>query len=349
MMKDVCLLLIVLAMGLCTRPTHAQDALREVPDPDPQRELEMLRVPEGYEINLFAAEPMIAKPVQMNWDEHGRLWVASSTAYPQVVPGQTPNDKIIVLEDTDGDGQADQSTVFADSLLTPTGLMPGDGGVYVANSTEVLHLKDTDGDGRADERRVVLRGFGQDDTHHLIHTFRWGPEARLYLNQAIYIYSSIETPWGLRRLDGGGIWQLWPQTLELDVFARGFYNPWGHEFDRWGQSFVTDGAGFQGINYAFPGAQFEAAKGAERILDGLNQGHPKYAGLEILSGRHLPDSLHGQILTNDYRANQVNRFIVSEDESGFASEEAGEFVWTKHVAFRPVDVRMGPDGALYLA
>ena len=164
---------------------HAQDALREVPDPDPQRELEMLRVPEGYEINLFAAEPMIAKPIQMNWDEQGRLWVASSTAYPQVVPGQIPNDKIIVLEDTDGDGQADQSTVFADSLLTPTGLMPGDGGVYVANSTEILHLEDTDGDGRADQRRTVLRGFGQDDTHHLIHTFRWGPEARLYLNQAI--------------------------------------------------------------------------------------------------------------------------------------------------------------------
>ena len=349
MMKDVCLLFIVLALGLHANPALAQDALREVPDPDPQRELEMLRVPEGYEINLFAAEPMIAKPVQMNWDEHGRLWVASSTAYPQVVPGQIPNDKIIVLEDTDGDGQADQSTVFADSLLTPTGLMPGDGGVYVANSTEILHLQDTDGDGRADQRRVLLRGFGQDDTHHLIHTFRWGPEARLYLNQAIYIYSHIETPWGPRRLEGGGIWQLWPQTLELDVFARGFYNPWGHEFDRWGQSFVTDGAGFQGINYAFPGAQFEAAKGAERVLDGLNQNHPKYAGLEILSGRHLPDSLQGQILTNDYRANQVNRFILSEDDSGFASEEAGEFVWTKHVAFRPVDVRMGPDGAIYLA
>ena len=349
MMKDVCLLFAILAVLLHTDSARAQDALREVPDPDPQRELEMLRVPEGYEINLFAAEPMIAKPVQMNWDEHGRLWVASSTAYPQVVPGQIPNDKIIILEDTDGDGRADQSTVFADSLLTPTGLMPGDGGVYVANSTEVLHLQDTDGDGRADKRRVLLRGFGQDDTHHLIHTFRWGPAARLYLNQAIYIYSSVETPWGLRRLDGGGIWRLRPQTLELDVFVRGFYNPWGHEFDRWGQSFVTDGAGFKGISYAFPGAQFEAAKGAERVLDGLNQGQPKYAGLEILSGRHLPDSLHGQILTNDYRANQVNRFILSEDDSGFASEEAGEFVWTKHVAFRPVDVRMGPDGAIYLA
>ena len=252
MMKDVCLLFAILAVLLHTDAARAQDALREVPDPDPQRELEMLRVPEGYEINLFAAEPMIAKPIQMNWDEQGRLWVASSTAYPQVVPGQIPNDKIIVLEDTDGDGQADQSTVFADSLLTPTGLMPGDGGVYVANSTEILHLEDTDGDGRADQRRTVLRGFGQDDTHHLIHTFRWGPEARLYLNQAIYIYSSVETPWGLRRLDGGGIWRLRPQTLELDVFARGFYNPWGHEFDRWGQSFVTDGAGFKGINYAFP-------------------------------------------------------------------------------------------------
>ena len=344
-----CLHLVALTALLCAAPARAQDALKDVPEPDPQRELEMLRVPEGYEINLFAADPLIAKPIQMNWDERGRLWVASSTAYPQLAPGQRPNDQIIVLEDTDRDGRADRSTVFADGLLTPTGLIPGDGGVYVANATEILHLKDTDGDGKADERRVVLRGFGQDDTHHLIHTFRWGPEARLYLNQAIYIYSHVETPWGVRRLEGGGLWQLWPQTLELDVFARGLFNPWGHEFDRWGQSFVTDGAGFKGINYAFPGAQFEAAKGAERTLAALGEGLPKYAGLEVLSGRHLPDSLHGQLLTNDYRANRVVRFRLSDDDSGFAAEEAGTFVRTQNVAFRPVDVRMGPDGALYLA
>ena len=90
-----------------------------------------------------------------------------------------------------GDGKADKSTIFAEGLLTPTGILPGDGGVYVANSTEILHFMDTDGDGKADKRRRVLTGFGVADTHHLIHTFRWGPEGSLFFNQAIYTLSLI--------------------------------------------------------------------------------------------------------------------------------------------------------------
>src|SRR3546814_4621148 len=92
----------------------------------------------------------------MNWDAQGRLWVVSSTAYPHLKTGEKANDKIYVLEDTDGDGTADKSTVFADGLSVPTGVLPGDGGAYVANSTEILHLMDTDGDGKADSTRKIL-------------------------------------------------------------------------------------------------------------------------------------------------------------------------------------------------
>ncbi|MDP7293281.1 MAG: GDSL-type esterase/lipase family protein, partial [Verrucomicrobiota bacterium] len=115
---------------------------------------------EGLEVNLFAQNPLLAKPIQMNFDAKGRLWVASSEVYPQILPGQMSTDKVLVLEDTDNDGQADKSTVFADNLLIPTGIEPGDGGVYVGQSTELLHLKDTDGDGVADDHRVVMSGFG---------------------------------------------------------------------------------------------------------------------------------------------------------------------------------------------
>ncbi len=347
-MKHIRPILLAAAILLHGFSASGQD-VQDVPDPDPEYELEQLNVAEGYEVNLFASEPMIAKPVAMAWDERGRLWVVGTTSYPQIVPGQIANDKVIVLEDTDGDGRADKSTVFADGLHMPTGVAPGDGGVYVGNSTELLHLKDTDGDGEADERRVVFRGFGQDDTHHLINTFRWGPGGQLYINQGIYTYSNVETPWGPRRLHGAGIWRAEPEQLRLEVFTRGMWNPWGHAFDEWGQSFATDGAGGEGINYAFPGAQFVAAVGAERTIEGLNPGHPKYAGLEILSGRHLPDSLQGHLLTNDFRANRVNRFVVTGAGSGYRSEEAGPLLWTQHVAFRPVDVQMGPDGAIYLA
>ena len=148
------------AAGLAVAPSlAAQDNLTNIPDPDPAAQLAALHVAEGFEINLFAADPMIDPPIQMAWDERGRLFVATSASYPQPVSGQAPNDKIFVLEDTDGDGQADRSILFADSLLTPTGVLPGDGGVYVANSTEILHLRDTDGDGRADQPARGAFGF----------------------------------------------------------------------------------------------------------------------------------------------------------------------------------------------
>src|SRR5438067_3408376 len=222
-------------MMVCAAPMCAQRNAK-IPNPDPEVERRTFQLPPGFEANLFAADPLLAKPIQMNWDAAGRLWVACSEVYPQIKPGQKANDKIVILEDTKGAGKADKVTVFADGLLIPTGLEPGDGGVYVANSTDLLHLADTDGDGRADRRRVVLSGFGTEDTHHMLHTLRWGPDGMLYMNQSIYIHSHIETPHGLRELNAGGIWQFRPETLELGVFARGWVNAWGHHFDRWGQS-----------------------------------------------------------------------------------------------------------------
>ncbi len=162
-------------LSLFASPAVAQRDLRDIPDPDPELERESFELAEGLEVNLFAADPMLAKPIHMNFDAEGRLWIATSEVYPHVKPGQEANDKILVLEDADGDGRAEKTTVFADGLLIPTGVEPGDGGAYVANSTELLHLQDTDGDGRADTRRVMLSGFSIDDTHPTIHTFRRGP------------------------------------------------------------------------------------------------------------------------------------------------------------------------------
>src|SRR5579864_8316314 len=302
-------------------PLYAQRNLTDIPDPDPEIERRSFQVADGFEVNLFAADPLLAKPIQMNFDATGRLWLVCSEVYPQIAPGQVANDKVIVLEDRDGDGRADKTTVFADGLLIPTGIEPGDGGAYVANSTELLHFQDTDGDGRADRRRVVLSGFGTEDTHHILHTLRWGPDGMLYFNQSIYIHSHIETPYGVCRLNAGGIWQFRPETMGLNVFVRGFVNPWGHHFDRWGQSFATDGAFGEGINYCLPGAYYVTAPDAVRILPGLNPGSPKDCGLEVVSGRHLPDSWQGSLITNDFRGNRVVRYVVSDDGAGFASRE----------------------------
>jgi putative heme-binding domain-containing protein len=341
--------LAVLAALAASQPAAAQRELTKIPNPDPELERRSFEVAEGFEVNLYAADPLLAKPIQMNFDPAGRLWVACSEVYPQIRPGQTANDRILVLEDRDGDGRAERATVFADGLLIPTGIEPGDGGAYVANSTDLIHLADTDGDGKADRRRVVLSGFGTEDTHHILHTLRWGPDGMLYFNQSIYIHSHIETPHGVRRLDGGGIWQLRPETLGLEVFARGWVNSWGHHFDRWGQSFATDGAYGEGINVVVPGASYITAVGAARILSGLNPGSPKHCGLEVVSGRHLPEAWRGNLLTNDFRGHRVCRFILREEGSSYVSQEMPELIKTNHAAFRPVDVKMGPDGAIYIA
>ena len=148
MRTTLCLLLALFAVS----PVRGQrDA--KIPNPDPEIERKSFKVADGFEVNLFAADPLLAKPIQMNFDPAGRLWVASSEVYPHIAPGQKANDKIIILEDRDGDGRADRTTVFADGLLIPTGVEPGDGGAYVANSTDLLHFK-AGPDGRGGSQRI---------------------------------------------------------------------------------------------------------------------------------------------------------------------------------------------------
>jgi glucose/arabinose dehydrogenase len=300
----------------------AQRELKDIPPPDPEEERQSFEVAKGFEVNLFAADPLLAKPIQMAWDARGRLWIASSETYPQIKPGQKADDKILVLEDTDHDGRADKTTVFADGLLIPTGVEPNTSGTsaYVGNSTELLELTDTDGDGKADQKRILLSGFGTEDTHHMIHTFRHGPDGLFYFNQSIYIHSHVETPYGVRRLNAGGTWQFRPETMQLEIFDRGLVNHWGTAWDRWGATFHTDGAGNEGINYTFNGAVFTTAYDTTRILKGLNPGSPKYCALEFVSGRHLPDDWQGNAITNDFRAHRVVRYVLSEDGSAYAAK-----------------------------
>jgi putative heme-binding domain-containing protein len=334
-------------LALAVIPVAAQRDLKNIPDPDPELERKTFQLAEGFEVNLYAADPLLAKPIQMNFDPEGRLWVACSETYPMIEPGKKANDRIVVLEDTKGVGKADKATLFADGLLIPSGVEPGDGGVYVGASTELLHFSDPDDKGKARKTRVVLSGFGTEDTHHTLHTLRWGDDGRLYFNQSVYIHSHIETPYGVRRLNAGGVWWFRPDTEQLEVYTRGLWNSWGHHWDRWGQDFLTDGAGGEGINYVIPGAAYTPNN--KHVLPGLNPGSPKYCGLEVLSGSHLPEDWRGDLITHDFRGHRVCRFKVVPDGAGFQARLQADLVKTDHAGFRPIDVKMGPDGAIYIA
>ncbi|MBI5772059.1 MAG: c-type cytochrome [Verrucomicrobia bacterium] len=315
------------------------------PQPHPQFE-----VADGLEVTLWAENPLLHKPIQMNFDTRGRLWIASSEVYPQIVPGQQATDKVIVLEDSTGSGRADKATVFADGLLIPTGIEPGDGGVYVAQSTELLHFSDTDGDGKADTRRVVLSGFGTEDTHHNLHTLRWGVDGRLYLNQSVYTRTHAETPHGMVRLGAGGVFRFDPRDQKMEILFRGWVNTWGHQFDDFGQEFLTDGAGFDGVSWGVSGATFRTLAPKRREHPSVSPGsYPKFCGLEIVRSALFPADWQGDIVTNDFRAHRVVRFKVRDQGAGYVTQEMPDVMRTTTATFRPLDIKLGPDGALYLA
>lgn len=320
-------------------------AAKLTPQPHPE-----FTVADGFEVTLWAENPHLAKPIQINFDPRGRLWVASSEVYPQIEPGQAAHDKILILEDSDGDGKADKSTLFAEGLLIPTGIEPGDGGCYVAQSTELLHFKDTKGTGKADTRRVVLSSFGTEDTHHNLHTLRWGMDGRLWMNQSIYTRSEVETPRGVVRLRSGGIFRFDPRSQDLSVVYKGWVNAWGHQFDEFGQSFVTDGAGGGGINWGLPGAMYEAYARARRTLPSVSPGgYPKFASLEIVYTPQFPDDWQGRMITCDFRANRVTSFSITDRGAGYITRQEADLLRTQNNTFRPIDAKIGPDGALYIA
>lgn len=310
---------------------------------DPAAELDNFSLLPGYEVNLFASEPMFANPVHMMWDSRGRLWVACSWAYPQLKPGEQANDKIIILEDTDRDGRADKSTVFADGLYLPTGIELANGGCYVGQSPDVFFLKDTDGDDVADSKEIALTGFGIEDSHHSISAWRRGPGGWIYFQEGIFLHTQVETQYGMVRNFNGGVYQFNPRTQELRMFVRGTGgNPWGHVFDRWGQSFMVNNPR---IMYLSPGSGNSPRPARVGALISTE----KQCGGDLVSGTHLPDAIQGQLLTGRFKSRTVVRYEFVEDGAGFSAHVLPPLISSKHPNFRPVDCKIGPDGAVYVA
>ena len=327
----------------------------------------------GLAMTLFAENPLLEKPVGMNWDTSGRLWVATSNTYPQVNPDDlgaqmegnsakfgpsTGNDRIILLEDTNRDGVADVSRIIADKLLIPCGVAPDNhGGCFVGASTELLQLSKPGADGLLSERRIVLSGFGTEDTHHIIHGLHWGIDGRLYFQQTIYIHSHIETPWGLVRANSGVAFAYDPNTERLEVHSKGLVNCWGQQEDLSGQTFLTSGADGNGVSWSFPGAVLPPSEGARRTINSISPGsYPKLAGLELVNSPLFGPEWQGNAITNDFRAHRIVRFSFTDftsdksaAKSGYITQDQADVVRTSDAAFRPIALKMGPDGALYVA
>ncbi|MDR3404665.1 MAG: HEAT repeat domain-containing protein [Chthoniobacter sp.] len=329
------------------------------PDRDsPEAELASFKLPPGFEIHLWASErDGVAKPIQMRWDARGRLWVIQSVTYPQLVPGTTPNDKVLILEDTKHGGYADKVTTFADGLMIPTGLeiAPTSGkesACYVGEGPKLWKLTDTKGDGVADKREVVLRGFGTGDNHQNINSFRWSPGGELMFSQGLHAHARVETPYGIVGLDEAGLWRYRPAEQRLDAFFGGSadpQNPWGWTFTHWGQPLIS--AGNSGnMYYALP-EMIRGFQGGRRETIWAEGRGRKTSNPELIESSQFPDEWQGAIVTGGYINNAVWTLHVDPDGAGFKISDDPKLpplVQSSHGSFRPVDVKLGPDGALYI-
>ncbi len=361
-----------MARGETPPPAIVQPAIHsqaETAAMSPEEELATFAPAEGYAVNLFASEREgVVKPTQMAWDERGRLYVACSPTYPQTRASAPPSDYILRLEDTDGDGKADRVVRFAEGLTMVQGVEPGDGGIYVCDFDQIVHLRDTDGDGKADERRVVFGGFGVGDTHQLVNSIAHGPDGSLWFTQGLHAFSRVETPWGISRLDRAAVWRLRPRTLRLDGFFGGGMagaNCWGVAFDDYGQVFHKSGDRPQGywtvpgmVRGASPSGSGSSTSADVSYANSPEQYHsvgplfdtsPKTTSIDIIGTRAMPDDIQGCALIGGYFGAVVELHRFEDAGAGFKTTQLPKLLKSSTPSFRPVDVGVGPDGAIYLA
>ncbi|HMC63332.1 MAG TPA: PVC-type heme-binding CxxCH protein, partial [Gemmataceae bacterium] len=320
---------------------------------DGEEAIQKMTVARGMKVNLFASEkefPELAKPVQMAFDTKGRLWVAVWPTYPHWKPKEEMNDKLLVLEDTDGDGKADKCTVFADHLHCPTGFEFYNGGVLIAQAPGLLFLKDTDGDGKADLRVRLLDGLDSADTHHTANSFTFDPGGALYFQEGTFHHSQVETPYGPpQRLANAGVFRYEPRTQKFEVYVTyPFANPHGHVFNAWGQDIVYDGTGAQPYDGSLFSGHLEFPQKHPHPPQVYQQWTRPCPGVEILSSRHFPEANQGNLLVANVIGYQgILQYKVAEQGSSLAGTEVERIVYSSDPNFRPSDIKIGPDGAIY--
>lgn len=323
-----------------------------------ERALETIKVASGYKIELFASEKEfedLANPVQLSFDNKGRLWVAVMPSYPHYRPGDSkPNDKLIILEDTDNDGKADKQTTFADGLHLTIGFEFAPEGVYLSQGPNLVLLKDTDGDDKADVTEIILSGFDDHDTHHAISAFAADPSGAIFMGEGVFLHTNVETAYGPVRATNGGFYRYSPQRHHLEHTAQlPIPNPWGIAFDDWGQNFFAHTSG-PDMTWMLPGTikprYGVGSPNPENLIEKKHRVRPT-SGLEFISSRHFPDAAQGDLLINNtigFLGTKQHTMVDDEASAGYISKHAEDMVLGSDKNFRPVDMEFAPDGSLYL-
>ena len=318
--------------------------------------LKSMKVPEGYKIELFASEkefPDLANPVQLSFDNKGRLWVATMPSYPHYKPGDSrPADKLLILEDTNGDGKADKQTIFADNLHIPVGFEIAAEGVYVSQSPNLILLEDTNGDDKADKKTTLLSGFDDHDTHHAISAFSADESGAIYMAEGVFLHTNVETSYGPVRATNGGFYRFEPKRHKLErVNQVSIPNPWGIAFDQWGQNFYAETSG-PNVNWMLPGSTLPRYGNSNfkgpNLIEKDHMVRPT-SGVEFISSSHFPDAIQGDLIINNtigFLGTKQHQLL--DDTVGYTSKWRQDLIVSSDRNFRPVDMEIAPDGSLYI-
>jgi len=345
------------------------------------------KTPDDLRVDLVLAEPTVRQPVFLNFDERGRMWVVQYLQYPQPagltmlsrdsywravydkVPPPPPHhfkgaDKITIHEDTNGDGVFDKHTTFIDGLNIVTAVARGRGGVWVLNPPYLLFYPDRNNDDVPDsDPEVHLEGFGLEDTHSVVNSLRWGPDGWLYAAQGSTVtgnvrrYGSTDPP---LKSFGQHIWRYHPETRTYEIFAEGGGNAFGVEFDRFGRVFSGhNGGDTRGFHYVQGGYFLKGFDKHGPLSNPYafgyfpNMAHDKVKrfthNFVIADGLGLPPAYQGKLFGIAPLLNHVVISEVSRDGSTLKTRDVGFAMTTADTWFRPVDIKHGPDGALYVA
>jgi putative membrane-bound dehydrogenase-like protein len=344
----------------------------------PEEAVKEITLPEGFSATLFAGEPDVNQPVGFTIDDRGRLWVAEAWTYPIRAKDGQGKDRILIFEDTDGDGKHDKRTVFAEKLNLVSGIEVGFGGVFIGAAPYLMFIPDKNGDDKPDsDPQILLDGWAWQDTHETLNAFTWGPDGWLYGCHGVFTHSRVGKP-GTPDKDrvplNAAVWRYHPQKQTFEVFAEGTSNPWGIDFNDRGQAFIT-ACVIPHLYHVIQGARYQRQAGQhfnphvyrdiQNIGDhvhwlgdkGPHAGNEKsgsaggghaHCGAMIYLGDSWPAQYRNTLFMSNIHGNRLNNDKMVAKGSGYVGTHAPDPVLMNDKWSRLINFKYGPDGSVYM-
>ena len=334
----------------------------------PEESMKLIQIPVGFELQLFASEPQIVNPMAMCWDEKGRLYVIETEDYPNEVRTEGGNDRIKILEDTDGDGKADKVTVFAEGLNIPTSIMAMNGGILISMAPDFVFLKDTDGDDKADVREVLITGWGKSDTHAGPSNLKYGYDNNIW---GVLGYSGFQGNVGGKEFNfSQGVYRFAPDASNFEFLGSTSNNTWGLGFSEDFNVFISTANGQHSAYLAMTNKNVKRpiAGGMNNTVFGIDShydmphltqflrqvdyhgGYTAAAGHNFYTARTFPKSYWNRIaFVAEPTGRVLHNAIITKDGSGFKEKNGFNIVASSDEWFSPVHAEVGPDGSLWIA